>query len=68
MRQIRYFHGNQEIQRDAITENVSTSYLHLAANKLRKVEAAALANPGKDIPFTISTNGKHRVQYRCIAK
>lgn len=64
---IRYFHGNQEIQRDAIIENVSTSYLLLAAEELMKAEAAALTNPGKDIPFTIAMNGTHRAQYRCIA-
>lgn len=62
---IRYFHHNQEIQRAAITENVSTSYILQAADELTKAEAAALANPGRDIHFTIASNGTHRAQYRC---
>lgn len=64
---IRYFHGNQEIQRASITENVSTTYLMLAVDELTKAEAAAIKNPGCDIHFTIATNGKHRAQYRCVA-
>ena len=64
---IRYYHGKQEIQRAAITENVSTSYILQAADELTKAEAAALASPGKEIHFTIASNGRHRAQYRCIA-
>lgn len=68
MRQIRYFHGTQEIQRESIIENVSTSYLLLAAEELIKAEAAALNSPGTEVNFTIATNGKHRAQYRCVCK
>lgn len=63
LERMRYFHGSQQIQREAIVESASTSYLLGAVDSLTKAEAQAINMPGRKIPFTIQVNAKHAATY-----
>lgn len=60
---LRYYFGAQQVQRDAITESVSTTYILGAADALTRAEAQALNNPGRKVPVQIQVNAKHAATY-----